>query len=151
MKKYGTALLVAILALSLTLARGEEKADDLKALDAKLTEAFKNHDVKFLEEHCADHMLVIDPLGRVHNKKQYFEHLEKCGAKISELNESDVKARMFGNTGVVTGLLTLKAMVGSNDISGEYRWTRVYHKKGGDWKVVTEQHTYVLPKDGARK
>jgi ketosteroid isomerase-like protein len=151
MKKLGAVLFVAILALSQAPARGEdkkEKAADLKALDAKLTQAFKNHDVKTLEEHAADHMMVIDPLGRVHNKKQYFEHLEKGTAKISELSESDVHARQYGDTGVVTGMLTLKAMANGKDISGDYRWTRVYVKINGDWKVVSEQHTYVLPKEG---
>lgn len=149
MKKLGAVLFAAILVLSQTPARGEEKQgkDDLKALDAKLTQAFKNHDVKTLEAHCADHMMVIDPLGRVHGKKQYFEHLEKGTAKISELSESDVHTRVYGNTGIVTGLLTLKAMAGDKDISGDYRWTRVYVKENGEWKVVSEQHTYVMPKD----
>jgi ketosteroid isomerase-like protein len=148
MKKLGAVLLVAMLAVGQTQVRGEEKKgkDDLKALDAQLTQAFKNHDVKTLEQHCADHMMVIDPLGRVHNKKQYFEHLEKGTAKISELSESDVHTRVYGDTGIVTGLLTLKAMAGDKDISGDYRWTRVYVKQNGEWKVVSEQHTYVLPK-----
>jgi ketosteroid isomerase-like protein len=152
MKKYGTALLVAVLALSLAPAQGEEKhADYLKALDAKLTQAFKNHDIKMLEEHAAPHMMVIDPLGRVHNRKEYFEHMGQGNFKISELNETDIKARIYGDTGVVTGLLTLKAMAGNRDLSGDYRWTRVYVKEGGEWKVVTEQHTYVLPKDAIGK
>jgi ketosteroid isomerase-like protein len=148
MKKLGTALFVAILALGQMPAYGEEKnSNDLKALDAKLTEAFKNHDVKTLENFAAPDMVVIDPLGRVHDRKQYFEHMEKGLAKISELSESDVKVKLYGNAGVVTGLLTLKAMVKDKDISGEYRWTRVYVKKGGEWKVVSEQHTYVHPKE----
>jgi len=150
MKKVGAALFVAVLVLSQTPARGEDKkGEDLKALDAKLTDAFKNHDYKLIESHAADDIIFIDPLGRVHNRQQYFEHLGKGNLKISELNESDVQVRHLGNTGVVTGLLTLKAMVGEKDISGEYRWTRVYSKKGkdGEWKVVAEQHTYVLPKD----
>jgi ketosteroid isomerase-like protein len=146
MKKLAAVLFVAILVVGQGPVRGEEKnTNDLKALDARLTQAFKNHDIQELEKHSASDMLVIDPLGRVHNAKQYFAHLEKGGAKISELTESDVKARMFGNTGIVTGLLHLKAMVGDKDISGEYRWTRVYVKQGDEWKVVTEQHTYVLP------
>jgi ketosteroid isomerase-like protein len=147
MKTVGAVLLTATLALSMTSARGADAADGLKALDAKLTEAFKKHDVKTLEKHAADDLLVIDPLGRVHDKKQYFGHLEKGATKIEELKESDVKVRVFGDTGVVTGLLTLKAMVKDKDISGEYRWTRVYNKKGGEWQVVTEQHTYVQPKE----
>ncbi len=152
MKKLGAALFVTVLALGLTAARGaDSQKDDLKALDSKLTQAFKNHDVNTLEQHAAEHMMVIDPLGRVHNRKEYFEHLGKGNLKISDLTESDVKARIYGNTGVVTGMLQLKAMVGDRDISGDYRWTRVYVKEGDTWKVVTEQHTYVLPRDAIGK
>ena len=153
MKKVAAVLFAAIVALGVTPVRGEEAekaADALKALDAKLTDAFKTNDFKTIEKYTADNVIVIDPFGRVHDKKQYFEHLEKRNLKVEELKESDVKARVFGDTGIVTGLLTIKGKVKDKDISGDYRWTRVYNKsKGGEWMVVSEQHTYVKPKDRA--
>ena len=36
------------------------------------------------------------------------------------------------------------------DISAEYRWTRVYNKKGDKWLCVLEQHTHVVPKEEAK-
>jgi ketosteroid isomerase-like protein len=72
-----------------------------------------------------------------------------------ELKESDVKARVFGDTGVVTGLLHIKGMSGARGISGDYRRARVYTKKGGEWLALVEQRTYVFPpekpKDGDKK
>jgi len=147
MKKVLLVLLLAVLAFAQTPARGEEKGDNLKALDAKLTEAFKDHDVKMLAKYTADSYLVIDPLGRIHEKKPYLEHIAKGDHKFTEVKETDVKARIFGDTGVVTGLLHIKGMAMDKDISGEYRWTRVYNKKDGEWLCVAEQHTYVLPKE----
>ena len=73
--------------------------------------------------------------------------MAKGTAKIEELKESDVHVRDFGKTAVVTGLLHLKATVEKNDIGGEYRWTRVYNKKGDKWLCVYEQHTFVTPKE----
>jgi ketosteroid isomerase-like protein len=151
MKRVGTMLLLATLALGLAPVRGEDKkadtASDLKALDAKLTAAFKTRDVKTLDKYTADDYLEIDPRGGIHNKKQFLEHLTKGTAKFEDLKETDVTVRLFGDTGVITGLLHLKGMVGDKDISGDYRWTRVYNKKGGEWLCVTEQHTYVVPKE----
>jgi len=152
MKRVGAMLLVGALALGLSPAYGEDTKDDvaseLKALDAKLTEAFKTRDVKTLAKHTADDYLEIDPRGGIRTKKEFLEHLAKGTVKFEELKETDVKVRSFGATAVVTGLLHLKGKVGEQDISGEYRWTRVYNKKkGGEWMCVSEQHTYVHPKE----
>jgi ketosteroid isomerase-like protein len=143
-------LLMAILAVGLTPARADDK-DDLKALDAKLTEAFKARDVKTLDKYTAEDFVAIGPLGKVRDKKHYLEHLTKGKAVLEDAKESDVKAKVLGETGVVTGLLTIKGKVEDKDIGGEYRWTRVYHKKGGDWLVVVEQHTYVHPKEPGKE
>ena len=133
MKRVGTMLLVATLALGLSPVRGQDKKVDttseLKALDAKLTDAFKARDVKTLAKYTADDYFEIDPRGGIHTKKQFLEHLSKGTAKFEDLKETDVKVRVFGTTAVVTGLLHLKGKVGDKDISGEYRWTRVYHAK----------------------
>lgn len=147
MKKVSVMLLLAVLTFGQTPARGEEKKDDLKALDAKLTNAFKDRDVKTLDKFTAPDYVAIDPLGRVHEKKKYLEHIGKGTAKFDEVKETEVKVRIFGDTAVVTGLLYLKGTARDKDISGDYRWTRVYAKKGGEWLCVAEQHTYVQPKE----
>jgi ketosteroid isomerase-like protein len=147
MKRAGVVLFAAILAVGLMPVYGEEKADELKTLDAKLTEAVKEADVKTLDKYLADDYLVVDPLGRVHDKKQYLAHVSKDNARFEHLKETDVQVRNFGNTAVVTGLLNLKGTVKGKDVGGEYRWTRVYNKKGSAWQCVAEQHTYVHPKE----
>ena len=85
----------------------------MKALDAKLTEAFESHDFEMLGKHTADDYILIDPRGRVHTKEKYLEHLSKSKAnpKLAELKETDVKVRVFGDTAVVAGLLHVKAKV----------------------------------------
>jgi ketosteroid isomerase-like protein len=155
MKRVGMALLVATLVFGLSLARGDEKADktsaELKALDAKLTEAYKNHDAKMLEMHTSEDFIEISPWGKVHTRKEFLEHIGKKTGKFDEMKESDVQVRVDGNTAVLTGLLHIKGSVKDRDISGDYRWTRVYHhKKGGEWMCILEQHTYVLPPEKAK-
>ena len=54
MTKINTGVLVAILTVGLSAARGQDAASDLKALDAKLTEAFKTRDYQMLGKHLAD-------------------------------------------------------------------------------------------------
>jgi len=147
MKMIGAGLLVAILSIGLSPARGQDAMADLKALDAKLTEAFKTRDLEVLAKHLGDGYLLIDPRGGVHGKKQYLKHLADGTAKFKELKETDVKVRVFGDTAFVTGLLHVKGKVEDKEIHAEYRWTRVYNKKDNQWRCVLEQHTHVHPKE----
>jgi ketosteroid isomerase-like protein len=149
MKKIGAGLLMAILtvAVGLSPARGQDPVSDLKALDAKLTNAFKDRDFKMIGKHLADDYILIDPRGGTHNKKQYLKHFSEGAPKFKELKETDVKVRVFGDTGIVTGLLLVKGKVEDKEISAEYIWTRVYHKKGDEWRCVLEQHTHIIPKE----
>ena len=152
MKKIGAMLFVAILAVGLSTARAEDKKADtmaeLKALDAKLTEGFQARDSKMLGKYTADDYILIDPRGGLHTKDKYLEYLSKHKpGKLADMKESDVKVRVFGDTGVVTGLLSVKGKLDDKDIGAEYRWTRAYNKKGEDWLCVLEQHTYVGKED----
>ncbi len=147
MTKINTAVLVAVLTVGLSGARGQDAASDLKALDAKLTEAFKSHKFEMLEKHLADGYTLIDPRGGIHGKKQYLKHLADSTSKVKDLKETDVKVKIFGDTAFVTGLLHVKGKMEDKEISAEYRWTRVYTKTGDVWSCVLEQHTYVHPKE----
>ncbi len=148
----GAVLLVAIVLLGLTPVFGEEKKDDktaeaVKALDAKLTEAFRARDFQLMGKHMEDGYLLIDPRGGIHTKTQYLKLLADGTAKFKDLKETDVKVRVFGDTAIVTGLLQVSGKAENKDVNAEYRWTRVYDKKGDEWRCVLEHHTHILPKE----
>jgi ketosteroid isomerase-like protein len=146
MKRAVAVAVLAVLAVGLAPAWGDDKANsDLQALDAKMTEAFRNRDAKMLDKHTADDYMLITPTGQIRSKKGIMERLEKGNVKLSEMKEPDVKARVIGDTGVVTGMLHLKGTAEGKDFGGDYRWARVYTKKGGEWQCLVEQHTYVFP------
>ena len=150
MKKLGAVLLMAtMLAVGLTSVRGADAKEELKEMDAKLTAAFKAGDVKTFEKALAENYLLVDPNGNLHTKKQFLEHMMKGTVKFDELKETDIEVRTFGmDAAVITGVLHLKGKAGDKDISGDYRWTRAYHKKSdGMWVCITEQHTFVYPKE----
>jgi len=148
LKKIGTGVLLAILTVGVGMAPacGQDAVADLKTLDAKLTEAFKERDVETLGKSMADGYTLIDPRGGLHSKKQYLKHLADSTGKFKDWKETDVKVKVFGDTAVVTGLLHVKHKVEDKEVSTEYRWTRVYNKKGDVWSCVIEQHTHVHPK-----
>jgi ketosteroid isomerase-like protein len=145
------AVLTVGLPLASQTAHGQDAAAELKTLDAKLTEAFKERDVKMIGKHMADEYVMIDPRGGLHEKTKYLKHLAEGTGKAHDMKETDVKVKVFGDTAFVTGLLHAKGKVEDKEVSAEYRWTRVYNKKGGEWQCVLEQHTYVHPKEMKKK
>ena len=48
---------------------------------------------------------------------------------ISQLDLSDIKVRIYGDTAVVTSKADLVGKNGDRDISGRFRYTRVYSNR----------------------
>ena len=51
--------------------------------------------------------------------------------------------RVYGNTAVITGKAEVKGTLAGNDATGQYTFTRVYVKKGGQWQSVALQQTRI--------
>ena len=60
---------------------------------------------------------------------------------FESIKDSDVKVQLYGDSAVLTGRTDIKGKEKSQDISGAYRWLRVYVKRDGRWQVVAEQVT----------
>jgi ketosteroid isomerase-like protein len=56
---------------------------------------------------------------------------------FTEMNVSDVKIRVFGTTVVVVSKAQVQGSKDGESIDGSYRYTRVYHRINGAWKIVS--------------
>ena len=150
-----TLLFLMIIALPLAVM-GQEKSDKkvaitksgsveetLMKLERDGAEAAKRRDVSFSEKLEAPDFLFIDPSGMVHTREEDLALSRSGDLKFESLNLDDMKVRVYGDTAVVTGQSTVKGTYKTQDISGKYRWTDVFVKRGGEWKVVNAQLTMV--------
>jgi ketosteroid isomerase-like protein len=152
MKRMGMILLVAAIALvslSRTQAaddkiKDEKRGEEVKKLDAKLSEAIVKGDTALLERHTADDYMVIDATGHVWNRKQNLEALSNKTLTYDSIKDSDVKVHFYGDAAVVTGISDVKGKMKMHDLSGDYRYTRVYILRDGRWQCVSEQFTHVF-------
>jgi ketosteroid isomerase-like protein len=86
----------------------------------------------------ADDYLAITASGLVQTKAQTLANLKSGRIHLASLNVSDRKVRFYGRTAVVTSLAVVQASTGEGDISGNYRYTRVYVRDtAGNWKIVS--------------
>lgn len=86
----------------------------------------------------ADDYLAITASGLVQTKAQTLASLKSGRIRLASLNVSDRKVRFYGRTAVVTSLAVVQATTDDSDISGNYRYTRVYVRDAaGNWKIVS--------------
>jgi ketosteroid isomerase-like protein len=138
--------LLALVALAPPLARAQAPAEkELMDVENHWAEATVKGDVQALERLYADEYLAIDPAGATFTKAQDIANVKSGNFKLETFKLDELKVRLHGEVAVVTGRNTIKATYMGKDISGAYRFTDVFVKRGGRWQVLTTQGTLVAP------
>jgi ketosteroid isomerase-like protein len=91
-----------------------------------------------MEKLLADDYLAITASGTLQTKDQALASLRAGKTHFTTLELSDRKVRFYGTTAVVTSLAEVQATTGDEQLSGSYRYTRVYVRDAqGAWKIVS--------------
>lgn len=104
--------------------------------------AWKNKDAKGVAASEADEYVFTNFDGTVSDKATDMADL-KSGALSLTWEVDDMKAMVFGDTGVVVGRQTQKGMQGGKDISGVMRFTDTWVRRDGRWQCVASQITRI--------
>ena len=113
-------------------------------LERQGREATLKNDLEANDRLLADNWLNVNPDGSVTTKAQLLELLKAGTFKIRSIENEDVLVRTYGATAIVTGLSTTKrAGQNGETISRQVRFTRVYTKTHGRWRVVSAHNTLV--------
>ena len=115
----------------------------LEKLEQDWGDAIQRHDAGFLERLEADGYTYTGPDGAISHKADDIAGARAGFARIDSFKHRDLKIQVYGESAVVTGATTLKATAGDADISGDFRWTDVFVKHGGQWQVVASQATAI--------
>ena len=71
-------------------------------------------------------------------KQEALASLRAGHVHFTALDISDRKVRFYGTTALVTSVADVKGSTSDGDVSGSYRYTRVYVRNPvGAWKVVS--------------
>ncbi|HKZ81973.1 MAG TPA: nuclear transport factor 2 family protein [Pyrinomonadaceae bacterium] len=108
-------------------------------------DALKSKDMTKLDRIWADDLTSTNARGDVLSKTQRVANIQSGADKFDSIEASDQKIRVYGDTGVVTSLATLKAQYSGQDASGQYRTTQVWVKRSGNWQLVALQMTRIAP------
>jgi hypothetical protein len=97
-----------------------------------------------LDKYSADDFMLIQGNGAVLTKAETSDGYRSGKSGYQKMDLSDVKVRIYGNTAVVTGIVTyIGELAGLKNTGIPARFTRVFVKWNGAWKQVLNQNTRI--------
>jgi ketosteroid isomerase-like protein len=152
-KNSKPAVLIGLTCFGLTVSVWAGVEEDLIKLENDWNAASIKSDVKALGAMLSDDFLSTDSGGRVYNKAQTLEQIGSGQDVVTSAVSDDFKVRVYGDAAVVMARYVGKETFKGKDVSGEYRYTDTWVKRGGRWICVASHGSRLEPEadDAAAK
>lgn len=118
-------------------------AEQVKALNRAWAEAITKGDAAALGRIFDDEIIVTSGSGEIRNKAG--EIKDAAGAPdpdfiwVHPFTTEDVRVRVYNDTAVVTGLAKWTFKYKGPEVNQERRYTHLYVKRLGQWRIVAQQ------------
>jgi ketosteroid isomerase-like protein len=133
-------------------AERHESRHEIFHLENVWRDAVVKGDTAALSSLLDEEYMAITPFGTLQNKQQTLDNLSSGRWHITSFNQLERKVRFYGTTAIVTSLVEVQGTTPDGDISGDYRYTRVYARDlKGDWKIVNFEANRMTPTSTAQK
>ncbi|MEO7004484.1 MAG: nuclear transport factor 2 family protein [Acidobacteriaceae bacterium] len=109
----------------------------IEVLEAQLRRAELDSNTAVISNMLSDDYLGISADGMLATKAETIADFKSGRVHFTQIDTSDQKIRVFGSTAVVVSRAQVSGTSGGRDISGLYRYTRVYHRTSRVWKIVS--------------
>lgn len=106
-------------------------------LEEKLRIAMINSDVDILDQLIDDELVFIGPTGMVATKEMDLNAHRSKIQKITSLTFSEQTLKINENQAIVTVLSKIEGTFDGTDISGSYRYLRIWNKTNDTWKIIS--------------
>lgn len=138
----GMALL-AMLPLPRVAAQEDSEAAEVRALDFKLTEAYKQRQFDLLASLLDEDFVITFEDGSTYGKTGYISFSAATTVRVDVAEMSEVKVRMHGNTAVLTGVYHERGLEKGSAYDYRDRFTDVWMKNQGKWRLLASH--YAIP------
>jgi ketosteroid isomerase-like protein len=119
-------------------AQKHEVRHEIDQLEDAWRNAILKGNTTALDPLLADDYMAITSSGTLQTKEQTLDNLRSGRVRFTTLDITDRKVRFYGTTALVTSVATVEATTSEGQISGAYRYTRVYVRNPqGMWKIVS--------------
>ena len=147
------AVLVFTAAASIALGQKQSARRDskksveqaIRQVDHERIQAQIEADAVALDRIYADDFIGIGPSGTVRTKAQVISDFTSGDLKFQSITTDDVRVRLYGNTAVETGRSTMIGQDRGKAVPRNNRFTRVWIKKVGRWRLVSNHYSSLIP------
>ncbi len=117
---------------------------EIRRLEGELAAALVKGDLDALERLYADTLVYAHSGGQIDSKAGWLERL-RSDLRIEIYETRDVIVADFGNTAVSMGNTRQASVWKGSRSEIELRFTRVYLKDGGGWRIVAQNSGWGRP------
>jgi ketosteroid isomerase-like protein len=117
----------------------------IQRLEAQWRLAQLKGDIATMASMLSNEYLGIYSDGTLATKAETIGAVKAGTLRFTEMDVSDVKIRVFGTTVVVVSKARVEGTKDGEPIDGNYRYTRVYHRINGVWKIVSFEASTLRP------
>jgi uncharacterized protein (TIGR02246 family) len=128
-------LIAAVLGQPVPPAEGVDAAE-LSRLETVWNDAHRSGDAEALDRLFSDDLLATVPSMPPMTKAEVLGVTRSGRLRFPRYESSDVRIRVYGNAAVVTGRLQRTRAVGERVMDDDWRFTKVYVRQAGPWRVV---------------
>ena len=115
-----------------------ESRGEIFHLEDMWRNAMLNSNAVAMSSLLADDYMGITSSGTLQSRDSVLDNLRSGRIHLTALDLYDRKVRFYGATAVVTSLAQVQGTTSLGDVSGSYRYTRIYARNSkGEWKIVS--------------
>jgi ketosteroid isomerase-like protein len=119
----------------------QQAEHEIRQRETRRFEAIVQKDLAALDDILSDDLSYTHTTGTHETKTEFIGKLKSGQLKYESLTPEDIRVRVYGTTGVVTGVARVKVQVKGEALRFRLRFTDVYVKKENRWQMVAWQAT----------
>lgn len=108
----------------------------IETLEQRWQQAELDANTAVMASMLSDDYLGIYADGMLATKAETLASFKDGTTHFTAIHASDRKIRVFGSTAVVVSKAEVTGTNDGEQLNGHYRYTRVYHRSNGVWKIV---------------
>jgi uncharacterized protein (TIGR02246 family) len=116
---------------------------ELAGIERQRFAAMLAADVAALDRILAPDLTYTHSSSKLETKQEFIEAIKTGASKYKVIEPEDIRVRVYGSTAVLTGRCRFEVTSGGQELKPRVRFTDVYVKSDGAWRMVAWQSTRI--------
>ena len=140
-----SSLIVVLVGAISPVAAQDDDTKTIARLESDWNAAHRRGDGAALAQLFADDILVVVPGMRPMGKDDSLSVFKTGRMKFDRYETSDTSIRVYPDSAVVSGRMQRGRKMGDRVVDDDWRFTKVYVRRGGQWQVVAFHASAIEP------